>query len=113
MDAFDLFDPEGTGKIGYHEVRGGGGDPRHGAAGRQLSGDDLTPAPAQLKTAIRALGFEAKKEEVMQHIQDQDVEGVGAIDKEQFVKISAMQLWRLQRRDGSPLRTLRPRNGAQ
>lgn len=50
---------------------------------------------------------------MLQHIQDQDVEGVGALDKEQFVKISAAILQPPWRRDGPPSSPVRPFRRAQ
>lgn len=39
VDAFDLFDPESTGKIGYHEVRRSGAGRACGGTGRQQLGN--------------------------------------------------------------------------
>jgi len=41
----------------------------------------------ELKVALRALGFPAKKSEVLQIVQRYDVDDVGRISKKQFVSI--------------------------
>lgn len=58
-EAFDLFDIEGTGTIDAKE----------------------------LKVAMRALGFEPKKEEIKQIIADADKEGDGNIEFEDFLNL--------------------------
>lgn len=63
-EAFDLFDQEQTGLIDYH----------------------------QLKVAIRALGFEIKKAEVLQLMDEHDPTGRGTIDYDAFVDIMALRI---------------------
>lgn len=58
-DAFDLFDTEGTGKIDTKE----------------------------LKVAMRALGFEPKKEEIKKMIADIDKDGSGKLSYEEFLNL--------------------------
>ncbi|XP_012287292.1 caltractin [Orussus abietinus] len=58
-EAFDLFDPDGTGKI----------------------------ATKELKVAMRALGFEPKKEEIKKLIADVDPDGLGKLSFEEFMNI--------------------------
>jgi len=59
-EAFDLFDTDQNGLIDYHE----------------------------LKVAMRALGFDVRKEEVRRILQEVDVEGTGLINFDQFLNIS-------------------------
>jgi len=63
-EAFDLFDSEGTGKIDAKE----------------------------LKVAMRALGFEPKKEEVRRILQDVDKHGDGTINFEDFMEIMSVKV---------------------
>ena len=59
-EAFELFDTDKDGCVDYHE----------------------------LKVAMRALGFDLKKAEVLKIIRDHDKSGHGLMDFEDFVKIS-------------------------
>lgn len=63
-EAFDLFDTEGTGVIDLKE----------------------------LKVAIRALGFEPKKEEIKKMIADIDKEGSGKISFSDFLQLMTMKM---------------------
>lgn len=63
-EAFDLFDTEGTGKIDTKE----------------------------LKVAIRALGFEPKKEEIKKMIADIDKEGTGKLSFDDFLALMSMKM---------------------
>merc|ERR1712087_1080761 len=58
-EAFDLFDTDGSGSIDSKE----------------------------LKVAMRALGFEPKKEEIQKMISDVDDDGSGTIEYEEFLKM--------------------------
>merc|ERR1711907_521859 len=58
-EAFDLFDTDGSGNIDSKE----------------------------LKVAMRALGFESKKEEIQKMISDVDDDGSGTIEYEEFLKM--------------------------
>ena len=60
-EAFDLFDTEKMGRIDYHE----------------------------LKVAMRSLGFEVKKAEVLQLVNTHDANGTGAVGFEEFIDIMA------------------------
>jgi centrin-3 len=59
-EAFELFDTDKDGAIDYHE----------------------------LKVALRALGFDMKKAEVVKMMRDNDRQGDGLMDWEAFQKIS-------------------------
>ncbi|CAH1985623.1 unnamed protein product [Acanthoscelides obtectus] len=63
-EAFDLFDSEGTGKIDSKD----------------------------LKVAIRALGFEPKKEEIKKMIADIDKDGTGQISFDDFLQLMSMKM---------------------
>ncbi|KAF7284850.1 uncharacterized protein LOC143190610 [Rhynchophorus ferrugineus] len=63
-EAFDLFDSEGTGKIDSKD----------------------------LKVAIRALGFEPKKEEIKKMIADIDKDGTGKISYEDFLELMSVKM---------------------
>ncbi|KAK2584993.1 hypothetical protein KPH14_008523 [Odynerus spinipes] len=63
-EAFDLFDPDGTGKI----------------------------ATKELKVAMRALGFEPKKEELKKLIADIDPDGLGKLSLEEFLNIMSVKM---------------------
>ncbi|XP_043268528.1 caltractin [Venturia canescens] len=63
-EAFDLFDPDGTGKI----------------------------ATKELKVAIRALGFEPKKEEIKKLIADVDPDGLGKLSFEEFLNVMSVKM---------------------
>ena len=63
-EAFDLFDTEGVGKIDTKE----------------------------LKVAIRALGFEPKKEEIKKMIADIDPEGTGKLSFEEFLQLMSVKM---------------------
>jgi hypothetical protein len=60
-EAFELFDTDKDGAVDYHE----------------------------LKVAMRALGFDLKKAEVLKLLRDHDKSGHGLMDFEDFAKISA------------------------
>ena len=63
-EAFELFDSEKTGKIDYHE----------------------------LKVAMRSLGFDVKKPEVLSLMEEHDVTGSGYIGYDEFVDIMARRI---------------------
>uniref|UniRef100_A0A8C6SF43 Centrin 4 n=1 Tax=Neogobius melanostomus TaxID=47308 RepID=A0A8C6SF43_9GOBI len=63
-EAFDLFDTDGTGVIDVKE----------------------------LKVAMRALGFEPKKEEIKKMIADIDKEGSGTIDFDDFLNMMTVKM---------------------
>ncbi|VWU49159.1 centrin-1, putative [Hepatocystis sp. ex Piliocolobus tephrosceles] len=63
-EAFDLFDTNGTGRIDAKE----------------------------LKVAMRALGFEPKKEDIRKIISDVDKEGTGTIDFNDFLDIMTIKM---------------------
>jgi centrin-3 len=63
-EAFELFDTDKDGCVDYHE----------------------------LKVAMRALGFDLKKAEVLKLLRDHDKTGHGLMDFEDFAKISAYVL---------------------
>ena len=58
-EAFDLFDSDGSGTID----------------------------PAELKSAMQSLGFEAKNQTIYQMISDLDADGSGQIDFEEFLHL--------------------------
>lgn len=61
-EAFELFDTDKDGAVDYHE----------------------------LKVAMRALGFDLKKAEVLKTLRDHDKTGHGLLDYDDFVKISCV-----------------------
>jgi centrin-3 len=61
-EAFELFDTDKDGCVDYHE----------------------------LKVAMRALGFDLKKAEVLKILRDHDKTGQGLMDFEDFAKISEL-----------------------
>ncbi|XP_014601700.1 caltractin [Polistes fuscatus] len=63
-EAFDLFDPDGTGKI----------------------------ATKELKVAMRALGFEPKKEELKKLVADYDPDCLGKLSFEEFLRIMSVKM---------------------
>ncbi|KAL0247947.1 hypothetical protein GEMRC1_003186 [Eukaryota sp. GEM-RC1] len=63
-EAFDLFDTEKKGSIGYHE----------------------------LKVAMRALGFDVKKPEVLQIIEEYDRDGSGTIHFQDFLEVMSRKI---------------------
>lgn len=63
-EAFDMFDTEGTGVIDIKE----------------------------LKVAIRALGFEPKKEDIKKMVADVDKEGTGKISYADFLQLMTMKM---------------------
>ncbi|EFA02905.2 uncharacterized protein LOC660873 isoform X1 [Tribolium castaneum] len=63
-EAFDLFDNEGSGKIDAKD----------------------------LKVAIRALGFEPKKEEIKKMIADIDTQGTGKLSFDDFLQLMTMKM---------------------
>ncbi len=64
-EAFELFDTDKDGCVDYHE----------------------------LKVAMRALGFDLKKAEVLKILRDHDKTGQGLMDFEDFAKISELTLF--------------------
>merc|ERR1739843_45578 len=63
-EAFDLFDTDGSGSIDSKE----------------------------LKVAMRALGFEPKKEEIQKMIADVDDDGSGTIEFDEFLKMMTTKI---------------------
>ena len=63
-EAFDLFDTDGKGTIDAKD----------------------------LKVALRALGFEPKKEEVKKLLQEVDRDGTGVIDYPEFLKLMSIKM---------------------
>lgn len=63
-EAFDLFDTEGTGKIETKE----------------------------LKVAMRALGFEPKKEEIKKMVAEIDKDGTGTLSFEEFLNLMTTKM---------------------
>jgi len=63
-EAFDLFDTERSGTIDYHE----------------------------LKVAMRALGFDAKKQDLLKYIEQYDREDTGRINFQDFNEILSQQM---------------------
>jgi centrin-3 len=61
-EAFELFDTDKDGAVDYHE----------------------------LKVAMRALGFDLKKAEVLKTLRDHDKTGHGLLEYDDFVKISML-----------------------
>ena len=61
-EAFELFDTDKDGALDYHE----------------------------LKVAMRALGFDLKKAEVLKTLRDHDKTGHGLLEYDDFVKISCV-----------------------
>ncbi|PHJ18760.1 centrin, partial [Cystoisospora suis] len=72
-EAFDLFDTDKTGKIDYHE----------------------------LKVAMRALGFEVKKAQVVDLMREYDKQSTGYIQYDDFLEISKQITHRETPRDHS------------
>lgn len=64
-EAFELFDTDKDGAIDYHE----------------------------LKVALRALGFDMKKAEVVKMMRDNDRQGDGLMDWDAFQKLSEFSCW--------------------
>jgi Ca2+-binding EF-hand superfamily protein len=62
-EAFDLFDTDKDGAIDYHE----------------------------LKVAMRALGFDLKKAEVLKILRDHDHKGEGVMEWDDFLRVSELQ----------------------
>ena len=78
-EAFDLFDTDGTGTINIKE----------------LKVKVLFPNPLwtfYFKVALRALGFEPKKEELKILIQEVDADTNGSIDFNDFLKIMSQKM---------------------
>jgi centrin-3 len=65
-EAFELFDTDKDGAVDYHE----------------------------LKVAMRALGFDLKKAEVLKTLRDHDKTGHGLLEYDDFVKISCVTFCR-------------------
>ncbi|KAL7066340.1 putative centrin protein [Cryptosporidium serpentis] len=63
-EAFELFDTEKTGKIDYHE----------------------------LKVAMRALGFDIKKTQVLEIMREYDKNGSGYVDYKDFMEIMTQKI---------------------
>ncbi|KAJ1608556.1 EF hand-containing protein [Cryptosporidium canis] len=63
-EAFELFDTEKTGRIDYHE----------------------------LKVAMRALGFEVKKAQVLEIMREYDKSGSGQVEYKDFVEIMTQKI---------------------
>ena len=72
-EAFELFDTDKDGSVDYHE----------------------------LKVAMRALGFDLKKAEVLKILRDHDKTNHGLMDFEDFAKISALRVCLEERLVGS------------
>jgi EF-hand domain pair len=66
-EAFELFDTDKDGAVDYHE----------------------------LKVAMRALGFDLKKAEVLKTLRDHDKTGHGLLEYDDFVKISCVVVSRV------------------
>ena len=84
-EAFDLFDTDGSGQL--VPARRTGGRTclrRHARTG--------TIDAKELKVAMRALGFEPKKEEIKKMIADIDKDGSGTIDFDEFLQMMTAKM---------------------
>ena len=72
-EAFDLFDTDGTGYI-------------------DVKGTKYQKWLPELKVAMRALGFEPKKEEIKRMIADVDREGKGVIEFPDFLELMTVKM---------------------
>ena len=78
-EAFDLFDTDGTGTINIKELK-------------VSLRCDMSPNKMYFKVALRALGFEPKKEELKILIQEVDADTNGSIDFNDFLKIMSQKM---------------------
>ncbi|NXI64637.1 CETN1 protein, partial [Anseranas semipalmata] len=74
-EAFDLFDPDGSGQMDVKDLKARGWE----NAGRSL-------------ITMRALGYELRKEELRRIISDIDKEGSGKINFESFLQVMAQKM---------------------
>lgn len=95
-EAFELFDTENSGKLGYHElkvrcrlhvfsIRGADGA---GSRQRVHVLRRRRRCCCDVQVAMRALGFEVTKEEVRKLMQEYDREETGSISFDDFMEIS-------------------------
>jgi centrin-1 len=75
-EAFDLFDTDGSGNFISKNVSS------------RLGRIDAK----ELKVAMRALGFEPKKEEIKKMIADVDKEGTGTIEYQDFLDLMTVKM---------------------
>lgn len=73
-EAFDLFDTDGSGELQEGITNIGSIDAK------------------ELKVAMRALGFEPKKEEIKKMISDIDKDGSGTIDFQEFLDLMTAKM---------------------
>jgi len=93
-EAFDLFDTDGSGECGpffFSPYLPSPKDPTPHNNGffSQLPG---TIDAKELKVAMRALGFEPKKEEIKKMISDIDKDGSGNIDYQEFLEMMTTKM---------------------
>lgn len=108
-EAFDLFDTDGSGAWHPQACAGVGVPTTRGAArlwlpvaARSASPVNLRRCVAhtgtidakELKVAMRALGFEPKKEEIKKMISDIDKDGSGNIDFQEFLEMMTAKMVR-------------------
>lgn len=96
-EAFELFDTDGSGYIDVKELKverawklifWGGGRERPSPMGASLSLSFVTLR----QVAMRALGFEPKKEEIKKMIGDVDKDGTGKISFADFLSVMTQKM---------------------
>ena len=84
-EAFDLFDTDGSGQLVPARWTGGRACLRRRARTGTIDAKEL-------KVAMRALGFEPKKEEIKKMIADIDKDGSGTIDFDEFLQMMTAKM---------------------
>ncbi|XP_074864301.1 centrin-2 isoform X1 [Carettochelys insculpta] len=82
-EAFDLFDTDGSGSIDVKELKTWHWFPPH---------QFPRPLDQAVRVAMRALGFEPKKEEIKKMISDIDKEGTGKISFNDFLVVMTQKM---------------------
>lgn len=86
-EAFELFDTDGSGYIDVKELKVK--EPKHGSSFSTL----LTVLHSLLfQVAMRALGFEPKKEEIKKMIGEVDRDGTGKISFTDFLAVMTQKM---------------------
>lgn len=88
-EAFELFDAEKNGNIDYHELKASALITCRDVVGMCLCADYVAVV---LQVLMRALGFQVKKREVLELVEEVDINRSGRVEFSDYMEISTLML---------------------